>query len=84
MESAVVMAKGAIITAEDLPPGIGGNDHDGSAMIPVPLGASLSQVEREVIRANLAQQKGNKSRTADILGIGRKTLHRKLDEYNLE
>ena len=30
---------------------------------------------------NLAINKGNKTKTADILGIGRKTLHRKLDEY---
>lgn len=84
IESAVVMTKGPVITVEDLPPGIGGSDNEGGSMIPVPLGVPLSQVEREVIRANLAQQKGNKSRTADILGIGRKTLHRKVDEYNLE
>ena len=29
----------------------------------------------------LAAYNGNKSKTADILGIGRKTLHRKLDEF---
>ena len=30
---------------------------------------------------NLAINKGNKTKTADILDIGRKTLHRKLDEW---
>ncbi|MEJ5189369.1 MAG: helix-turn-helix domain-containing protein, partial [Breznakiellaceae bacterium] len=29
----------------------------------------------------LAAQQGNKSKTAEVLGIGRKTLHRKLAEW---
>jgi DNA-binding NtrC family response regulator len=40
-------------------------------------------VEKEVIRFTLAREGGNKSRTAEILGIGRKTLHRKIEEYGL-
>jgi DNA-binding NtrC family response regulator len=44
----------------------------------------MEDAEKEIIRANLAAQNGNKSRTAEILGIGRKTLHRKLAEYQLE
>ena len=44
---------------------------------------SLADVEKEVIRSTLAREGGNKSRTAEILGIGRKTLHRKIEEYGL-
>ncbi len=83
IESAVVMCKGSIITLDDLPPVIN-NEGDESDSIRVPLGGSLSTAEREIIRANLAVQQGNKTRTAEVLGIGRKTLHRKIAEYGLE
>ena len=49
----------------------------------ISLGATLADAEKEVIRSTLAREGGNKSRTADILGIGRKTLHRKIEEYGL-
>ncbi|TVR69192.1 MAG: sigma-54-dependent Fis family transcriptional regulator [Spirochaetaceae bacterium] len=83
IESAVVMSKGPIITLDDLPPSIV-RDNDESDSVRITLGGSLASAEREVIRANLAAQKGNKTRTAEVLGIGRKTLHRKIAEYGLE
>ena len=36
-----------------------------------------------IILENLESNNGNKTKTADILKIGRKTLHRKLNEYGL-
>lgn len=47
-------------------------------------GQQLSDVEREFIRAKLAESQGNKSRAAKLLGISRRTLYRKIDEYKLE
>ncbi len=82
MESAVVMAKGPIITPDDLPPSIAADSE--SNYVRIQLGARLEDAEKELIRANLAANNGNKSRTAEVLGIGRKTLHRKLAEYRLE
>jgi DNA-binding NtrC family response regulator len=81
VESAVVLCKGATITLEDLPPNIRGES--GVDSLRLPLGTSLTDVEKEVIRSTLAREGGNKSRTAEILGIGRKTLHRKIEEYGL-
>jgi DNA-binding NtrC family response regulator len=82
IESAVVMSKGSIITSDDLPPSIAADSE--SNYVRIPLGASIADAERELIRANLAANNGNKSRTAEVLGIGRKTLHRKLAEYGME
>ena len=82
MESAVVMSKGSVITSDDLPPSIVTDSE--SNHVRIQLGATMEQAEKEIIRANLAAQNGNKSRTAEILGIGRKTLHRTSAEYQLE
>jgi len=82
IESAVVMAKGSIITPDDLPPSVAADSE--SNYVRIQLGASMAEAERELIRANLAANNGNKSRTAEALGIGRKTLHRKLAEYGME
>jgi DNA-binding NtrC family response regulator len=81
IESAVVLSKGTTIMLEDLPPNLKGES--GGDSLRIALGATLADVEKEVIRSTLAHEGGNKSRTAEILGIGRKTLHRKIEEYGL-
>jgi DNA-binding NtrC family response regulator len=81
IESAVVLSKGSTITLDDLPPNLRGES--GGDSLRLPLGGTLADMEKEVIRSTLAREGGNKSRTAEILGIGRKTLHRKIEEYGL-
>jgi DNA-binding NtrC family response regulator len=82
MESAVVMSKGQVITEEDLPPTLRTKNDDG--WIRIPLGTTLEESEKIIIRDTLSAQKGNKSKTAEVLSIGRKTLHRKLAEWGEE
>ena len=79
IESAVVMCEGDTITLNDLPPSISQVSEE--AVIKVPVGISMEEAEKIIIMQNLAINKGNKTKTAEILGIGRKTLHRKLDEW---
>jgi len=82
IESAVVMCSGKEITLEDLPPSVIGSEENNSIVIPT--GLTLAEAEKILIQHTLAENNGNKSKTADVLGIGRKTLHRKIDEYNME
>ena len=79
IESAVVMCQGNVITVDDLPPGIVSTNENES--IKIPLGIPMEEAEKIIITENLAYFKGNKSKTADVLQIGRKTLHRKLEEF---
>ncbi len=80
VESAVVMCSEKSITMDDLPPTIVSSNK--SASISIPVGTPMEEAEKIIIMENLSRNKGNKTKTADILGIGRKTLHRKLDEWN--
>lgn len=85
IESALVMSRGDIITLQDMPPHIEGGGEGGSegGGISIPQGVSLAEAEYKIIQQTLLLNQGNKSRTAEILGIGRKTLHRKITEYGL-
>ena len=78
VESAVVMCTGDEIKIDDLPSSV--REKSDEKVITIPIGMPMEEAELIIIKENLAFNDGNKSKTADILGIGRKTLHRKLGE----
>ena len=82
IESLVVMAKGTLIEERDLPCDVSLDCQEG-AEVGVPVGTPLSEVERQVILATLRQVGNNKAQAARILGIGKKTLYRKLKDYGV-
>jgi DNA-binding NtrC family response regulator len=82
IESSVVMCKGSVITMDDLPPYL--RETSEKDTIRINSGITLQEAEKQIIAFTLNQNNGNKSKTAEILGIGRKTLHRKLNEYKIE
>jgi len=45
------------------------------------VGMTLAEAERQLVEATLRQAQGSKPRAAAMLGIGLRTLYRKLDEY---
>ncbi len=51
------------------------------SQLTVPPGMSLEDIEREAITQTLAENDGNKTITAQQLGISVKTLYNKLDKY---
>jgi two-component system response regulator HydG len=46
-------------------------------------GTSLEQIEKRAIRETLRLTQGNREQAAKMLGIGERTLYRKLKEYGL-
>jgi two-component system response regulator HydG len=47
------------------------------------VGLTMEQVEKEHIRETLKRVQGNREQAAKILGIGERTLYRKIKEYDL-
>ena len=47
-------------------------------------GMTMQDLEREAIRTALREVDGNRRRAAEMLGIGERTLYRKIKEYELE
>ncbi|NQT58548.1 MAG: sigma-54-dependent Fis family transcriptional regulator [Bacteroidetes bacterium] len=82
IESSVVLSKGSVIELDDLPLSLTSAAKDNQ--INIPLGSTMETAEKEFIIATLNYCKGNKSKAAEMLKIGRKTLHRKIQEYQIE
>lgn len=79
VESSVVMCNGEEVKFDDLPSSVKSTDEE--KVISIPIGITMEEAEKIIIQENLAANNNNKSKTADILGIGRKTLHRKIEEW---
>jgi DNA-binding NtrC family response regulator len=47
-------------------------------------GMTMADIERAAIEAALLEHRGNRRRAAEILGIGERTLYRKIKAYHLE
>jgi DNA-binding NtrC family response regulator len=80
MERAVIIAQGRMIAIDDLPHAVRGAE--ASKTIEVEVGTTIDEAEKRVIMQTLAYTRGDRTRAAQILGIGRKTLYRKLQSYN--
>ncbi|MHC4956159.1 MAG: sigma-54-dependent transcriptional regulator [Planctomycetota bacterium] len=80
VEQAVVLGPNEAIDVDDLPPEVGG-DRGPRDVLRVPVGTSLAEMERDLILETLRKTGGNKTQAAKLLGIGVRTLYRKLDEY---
>lgn len=80
MQRVAVLAISDVIEAEDLPP-IDASDESARQLLTFRVGTPLHQVERAMILATLAHARGDKALTATLLGVGRRTIYRKLDEY---
>ncbi len=79
VESAVVMCRGNLIELNDLPPAVSRASRNDT--VEIELGTTMDEAEKRIIMGTVAWCKGNKSKAADVLGLGRKTIIRKMQEY---
>jgi two-component system, NtrC family, nitrogen regulation response regulator NtrX len=88
IERLMIMVPGDAITVEDL----SFLDHGGVSRMPIPepspaerlsLHEARDRFERDLILRTLDEQKGNMSRTADVLGVERSNLYRKMRAFGI-
>lgn len=78
---ALIAAK-KLIKKKDLPESIRKGSLPGQE-IRFPAGTPLTDIERESIIKTLQMAKGNKLKAAEILGISRRSLYNKLEDYKI-
>jgi len=83
VESLVVTVRGHEIRQRDLPPTMQSQDEGNPHLLALPMGRTLEQVEQRYILRTLQMLSNNKARTAQVLGISKKTLYRRLHEYGV-
>jgi two-component system response regulator HydG len=84
IERAVIMARGDRLQTEHFPNSINDQASTTTGHSPIlPSGRSLKEVEKEMILKTLDDKGGNRTQTAKILGISRRTLQLKLKEYGV-
>lgn len=79
----MVVTCGDEIALRDIPSDIRADEGDDAGSIGSLAGVGLDRLEKEAIRQTLAMTEGNREKTAQLLGIGERTLYRKLKDYGL-
>jgi DNA-binding NtrC family response regulator len=90
--SAMTVCEGSSIEPDALPErirkGVAGAAHDATTAGRSPLSQVVTlateQAEKDAIQEAIAKTGGNREKAAELLGIGRTTLYRKLMQYGLE
>jgi two-component system, NtrC family, response regulator AtoC len=81
IERAAAMARGAALAPDDLPERLRSGGHATSVLSQARESQmTLRQLEQTYVAETLRRAGGNKSRAAEMLGLDRKTLYRKLEE----
>jgi two-component system response regulator HydG len=85
VETMVVLDTDGILDVDDLPPELSEVEEaqpiaDGPAAL---VGQPLTEIEKWFIAQTLKLNNGNREETARMLGIGERTLYRKLEKYEL-
>jgi len=84
IDQMVVLAERSRLGLDDLPEHLRGSTDIILASVPNTAGLTMEQMEKIHIANTLKLTGGNRDKTAKMLGIGARTLYRKLREYELQ
>jgi DNA-binding NtrC family response regulator len=84
IERCVVITSGDLIAPENLPLYILNYDNELKDVVIDNLNYSIDATEKSVICKVLKECSGNRTRASEVLGISRRSLHRKIAKYNIE
>ncbi len=73
-----------VIDDNCLPPGFGAPKTPHGSTLQLRVGATVEEMERQLIYATLEKYGGHKERTAEVLGLSSKTLYNRLRQYENE
>ena len=83
IERAVILCRSSMLSSGDLPIDLADQaGTGGSPDFTIRLGASLKEVQAELIFRTLASVGGNKARAARILGVARRSMYNLLERHN--
>jgi len=83
VENMVVLSGDSELGLDSLPSEIRPAKEPTAAEMNNLVGISITQAEKELIRNTLKMVSGNREQAAKLLGIGERTLYRKIKEYDL-
>lgn len=83
VESSSIRAGSGRIEAQHLPPGIRDPEGKGTSGSEERYKAGNAEAERQAIEVALAEAKGSRTRAAELLGMSRTTLWRRMKEFGL-
>ena len=86
IESMIVLDVDGVLDVDDLPDDIQGTSTDAPSSMSVSddlIGHTLEEVERHYITEALKLSQGNREEAAKMLGIGERTLYRKIKDFGL-
>jgi DNA-binding NtrC family response regulator len=84
LEAVVVSTPAETLDTEHLPPPVRAGISASGVRSHAIAGSSLKDVEAETIRQTLAAMQGSRTRAAEALGIGLRTLRRRIQELGLD
>lgn len=80
-ENAVVLHRGGTMSEYELEPKYRGITAPAAAGAPLANPLSVEENEKRLLRESLIKSRGNRTKAAELMGISRRTLHRKLAEW---